>query len=277
MGKYAEYKAKYVDSNNTTDELNAQIDEAAINQQVRENQQTTAIPERFQGKSPEEIAESYMELERAYSRQGQLVGEQRKAIDTFLEVQATSPSANEPAAAERIPVDVDALYNDPDEAIRRAAREETQSELQELRNELAQVRANEAERLIDDQHPDWREIATSPEFANWGQEKPYRARLIEAAQQGDTQAAVDALDMYKNDNGIRDKQIADLERRAALANATLESPAAPNSGAEDQTFSRQALMDARIAANRGDEQSRRWLEANAADIRQAYAENRITD
>ena len=85
MASYAEYRAKYQEPKATDDDaLTTQIDEAAQAQTARE-QAADNLPERFAGKTAAEIAASYSELESAYGRQSQTLGDQRKQLDSLLQ------------------------------------------------------------------------------------------------------------------------------------------------------------------------------------------------
>jgi hypothetical protein len=278
MASYKEYQAKYVtDNQEQSPDLTQQIDEAATNQAQREQAAVTEIPERFQGKSLDDVVHSYTELESAYGRMSQTIGEQRKTIDGFLELQGTSPISDTPQQ-EYVPADVDALYEDADGTIRRLAREETDARVRDLEAQLSQINANSQISELDGKHPGWRETVKEPEFVNWLQEAPYRVRLVQEADKGDFGAADDVLNMYKDTATTHRRDTVDTQRKQDLANATLQSTV-PNSTthADSETFSRVKLTDVRMRANRGDGKAEDWLKANGEQIRLAYANNRITD
>ncbi len=67
------------------------------------------LPEKYKGKSVAEIAEMHMEAEKAFSRQGQELGEYRKLATTLAET-ATRPT---PVERERKQITTDDLFADP--------------------------------------------------------------------------------------------------------------------------------------------------------------------
>lgn len=276
--KYEEYLEKYGPKQTVTESIDAEIEDAGVQQAARQVQSADELPERFQGKSAAEIARSYTELESLYGKQSETVGQQRKQIDQLFQLNEQGTIVpDEKPPQEKVPVDVDALYDDADGAIRRVVREEADERVAELEQRVASFEEQARVSSLDAKHPGWRETAASPEFATWAQEQPYRLRMVHAAYAGDTDAADDVLSMYADASGSASVAQADLDRQQALKNATLTSPQAPSTNPEAEEFSRSALLDTRIRAKKGDSEAENWLVANAESIRQAYAEGRITD
>lgn len=251
------------------DYISEEIDDAAEQQRER-NEKGQYVPERFKGKTVEEVATSYEELEKLYSRQSNDLGMLRQQVDQLLnqQVQASSPQP-EPSK----PVSVDDLYEDADGNIRRIAKEETSSEIEALRKELQDMRLQSRLSQIDDKFPKWRDKVKDPEFMSWVQESPYRQRMIQDADQGDLDAAEEVLGMYYDSLKRKDKATADP---AKLRDAMLES-SSPVAADVADTFSRAELLDKRVQARKGSIAAENWLKANAEAIAQAYEEGRIVD
>lgn len=251
------------------DDLESEINDAQ--EQTQDRKENSELPERFQGKSAEEIAESYVELEQAYSRQGNDMGVLRQSVDQLLDLQSQTQPAPEQAA----PVTVDDFYEDPDATMRRVAREETGTRIEQLEAELAKERVNSRVTALTTQYPNWKADAGTAEFKNWVFESPYRQRLAAAADGFDMDAANDLMGLYYDAKGI-DAKHQEAERETALRNATLES-SSPVSPDFEETFSRSELMDIRIAAGRGDPEAQTYLKKNDAAIKAAYNEGNLTD
>jgi ribosomal protein L29 len=269
--------AKYEDYLQKQDELEGEIQEAAEDHQERvENPDAAnALPERFRDKTPEEIAASYIELEKRFSQQGNDLGTLRQTVDQFMKLQSEA-ATTEPTEPEADPLSVDDIYDNPDEAIRRVVREEAGSKIEQLERQLAEERFNTQMQGLDAKYPGWREKAQSPEFLEWVQSSPYRARMAQAADvQNDIQAADDLIGMYYELSGAA-QQAQEFQRDQQLQQATLES-SGPEQPEMVDTFSRADLMNARIAAKRGDQQAITWLNANREAIAIAYEEGHITD
>lgn len=261
-----------------TDSLIDEIEEAAQQQETRE-EKPSEIPDRFSGKSPEEIAQSYVELEKLNSRQAQDLGDMRKQVDHLLELQ-TSLASKPESTPEQEPVTMEELYDDPDKAISRIVRKATKTDkdkVEDLEQQIAQARYERAFTQFENAHPDWKDIGESSEFRSWVLDSPYRQRLAGAADVGDLTAADDLLSMYKDVHVKADQNAQEDERKSALNAAALEST--DNSGTVDttETFSRKKLLELQIASKRGDDTARQWLADNDTRIQQAYLDHRVVD
>lgn len=271
MANYADYVEK--------DGLQEEIEDAAANQQQREDE-GVQIPDRFRGKTKADIAASFVELEKAYSRQGNDLGALRRTVDQMLELQSQAQDASPEQGSTADPVTVDDLYEDADANIRRAAREEVSSEIKELKDELEDLRRDKALSGLNAKFPTWQQDAQSPEFLNWVQENDYRARLaVQADSNFDFDAAEILLGMYYDTNSQATEVVeetVDASTEQQFRDATLESTSPPPTELVD-TYSRFELMEKRLAAKRGDLKAERWLAANSESIHKAYEEGRIVD
>lgn len=265
MAKYEDYVKN--------DSIDEELEDAQEESQAR--QEGATIPERFKGKSVEEVARSYSELEKLYSRQAQDLGTYRRTVDDLLALKLPSDvKAGEPSKA---PLTVDEVYEDPDKAIRRVVKEESADRITQLEQELQQERIGRAMNEFTKTYPTWKQDAADPEMISWIHEKPYRVRLARAADAGDLDAAADLFGSYYDSRKKPEvKQETRQEKRRKVLSAGLESAGA---GVPEtvETYSRSALLDKRIAAKRGDSSAERWLAAHGASIQQAYAEGRVVD
>lgn len=254
--------------------LEHEIQEAGGNAEARElAAQELTVPDKFRDKSPEDIIKSYQELEKAYGRQAQTVGQLRKAVDQMLEFRDSSSSAREEPPK---PLSVDDIYENPDDAVRRVVREETTGKLKEVQEELARTRRELTLKEFEARHPNWRETVKDPAFANWVEERPHRLRLAAAADQYDFDAAEELFGLYEEATAGRRASEESQRRDQQLSQAGLETgSAAP--APKGKTFSRYELMQKRIAANRGNRDAAMWLQSNAEAVQRAYAEGRIVD
>lgn len=264
MAKYSDYVKN--------DTLDQEIVDASTNAAVRQDDAT--IPERFRGKSAEEIAQSYVELERLNSRQAQDLGTMRRTVDELLALKL--PSEVQEGQPSKKSLTVDEIYDKPDESIRRVVKEETTDRIAELERELQRERGERALAKFTETFPTWQTDVASPEMLNWIKEKPYRVRLAMAADKGDLDAAADLFGSYYDTR----KPVVKAERRAEtkrkVLDAGLETSGAPVPETVE-TYSRSALMEKRIAAKRGNSEAQRWLDSHSQTIQQAYAEGRVVD
>lgn len=269
MAKYEDYAPK--------DDLDEEIvDAGQATEDRREGGESMELPERFRDKTPEEIAASYVELEKAYSQQGNKLGEMRNTMDEYiqntLESGQTQTTSEEEVATD---VTIDDLYDDTEAAIRTVAERAVGSRVQALEQELAQARLQTRIDSLGDKYGDWRGEVQKPEFLEWVKESPYRVRVAQAADQFDMDAAEELLGLYNERKGLTDLR-AEAERDSQLRDATLESSSATVSTPED-SYSRSQIIDARVRAQHGDQKAVSWLKSNAEGIAIAYEEGNLTD
>jgi len=263
MANYEEYAEKHLDP------LQEEITNAGENAENRIAENSGGLPDRFQGKTPEEIAASYVELERKFSQQGNDLGQLRNTVDRFMELQS-EPTPNEPTP-EAEPLTVDDIYEDPDAAVRRVVQSETKPQLDkiaELEAALATERYNAQLDTFDGKYEGWKDQAGSPEFIEWVQGSQARQRLAQMAHAQDLSAADDLMGLWYETNNVSQAQ-ASVQRQSDLRNASLESGGAAMPEMQEG-FSRADLMDKRIAAKQGDPTASHWLKVNAEAIAIAY-------
>ena len=266
MANYEEYAEKHLDP------LQEEITDAQEQAEHREENAGTELPERFRDKTPEEIAASYVELERKFSQQGNDLGVLRQTVDKFMELQSTQ-ELDEPTP-EADPVTVDDIYEDPEAAIRKVVQKETataQDKIAELEAQLQIERYNAQLDTLDGKYEGWRDVASSEEFRAWVHEQPYRMRMAQMAEAQDITAADGLMGLWYDSKGQ-----AGAQRQADLRNASLES-GGPVQPEMVETFSRAELMNHRVAAKMGDTESIAFLKSNAEAIAIAYEEGHITD
>ena len=269
MAKYEDYVKQ---NQATEDSLESEIAEAANQSEVR--QQESNVPERFRGKSPEEIAASFVELERAFGRQANELGELRSTVKTLAEKQSAVNTSPPPAPK---PVTMDELWETPDAAMRRVVKEESTSRVEALERELEQERQArqiaEARRVFESKHPTYKDTLKDEKFLEWIKSSQMRLRLAASADKGDFDAADELFSTYNEIKQL--KTTSSAPRTEAARQVGLERSG--GSGPEPvEKISRHELQEKRIAAKRGDRQAERWLIANGDKIRAAYAEDRLT-
>lgn len=272
MAKFEDY-AKQLDT--TPDALESEIQDAAAGSEGRKQEAGTQIPERFQGKTPEEIAQSYIELEKLNSRQAQDLGRMRKTVDELLELELRRPADTQDAPRAK-PVEAEDLYSNPDEAIKSVVHREVRPHVEKLEQELMQERIGRARAEFAQDYPDWEKDVHDPSFVNWIQERPYRVRLARAGDAGDFDAARDLWASYYEHRDLAKREQNKAERKQKVKEATLETSGAAAVDVEEK-FSRSALMEKRLLAKKGDRDADFWLRSNAERIAIAYEEGRIVD
>lgn len=269
MARFADYVK------NEPDTLEQEIVDAGTNAEER-REEGGEIPERFKDKSREEVAQSYVELEKLNSRQAQDLGKLRRTVDEMLELQLRSPAPGQEKPSTK-PVDAEALLDRPDETVRGIAKQEVDARVQNLEAELRNERIERAKVAFTAQFPTWEQDVKDPAFLNWVREKPHRVQLaLHADQTGDWSAAETLFGTYYDQREVRKQKQTKEERKQQVKEVSLETSGAGVPDLETK-YSRSELMEKRIAAKRGDRKADAWLRAHAEDLAIAYEEGRIVD
>ena len=268
MGVYEEYAKKH------EEELEREIESAGEAQAERAKADVPeSVLKRFDGKEKDEVLESYAELEKKFSQQGNDLGELRRSFDEYVILQSQVPDEPEP---EYEPVTADELYEEPENAIARVVEKKSGDKLKELETQLQAVRTERRLAAFEAKFPEARATAKTEEFAEWLQASPYRARLAQQADNYDFEAAEELFGLYQESSGASAAAEAEVARRQQLKDATLESTGA-DVGEVQQKVSRREVLGAKIAAKQGNREAQHWLETNAAAIQQAYEGSTFID
>ena len=149
-----------------------------------------ALPDKYKGKSLEDLAKMHQEAEKLIDRQGREVGEIRKLADELIKSQL----AKQPVVKEE-PEEVD-FFTNPREAIRREV--EGHPKVRMAEQYAAQARMTQAQQAVLAKHPDMTQVIADPEFVNWVKGSRVRLQLFQQADAAyDADAADELLSTYK--------------------------------------------------------------------------------
>jgi hypothetical protein len=154
------------------------------------------LPEKYRGKSLEEVVRMHQESEKLIGRQAQEVGENRRLLDQFIKQQLESKQEAPPSKAQEID-----YFEDPAKAINQAV--ENNPILKQLQEQQAQQAQLVAKQTIEKAHPDYLSVAQSDDFAAWIQASKVRVQLFAQASNYDVDSALELLDTYKSLKGVQ--------------------------------------------------------------------------
>ena len=230
----------------------------------------SAIPSKFVGKSAEEIAASYEQLEREFGRRGNELGELRKITDDILKAQL-SPTKQ---AESEDGITSETLLDDPQAAIDRAIA--NSPEVKALRADKAETASNVALERLKTDHPDAGAVIASPDFNAWINAIPSRAaRYATADNVQDFDVANELIATFKEVHPVstptpEQTAAASSARQAELDGVRGAKPGASNPGTKQKgkILLRADLM--RLRQSDPDRYSRL-----GPQIEKAYAEGRV--
>ena len=173
--------------------------EETISAQPEEIAAEVEIPEKYKGKSLDEIVRMHQEAEKLIGRQAQEVGEVRKLADSLLKQQLEAKHDKQPEPAQEID-----WFEDPQKAVHQAI--ESNPVLKQLQEQQAIQAQKAALEAIEKSHPDFVSVAQSEDFQQWVGESKVRQRLYSDANNYDVDSALELLNNYKSLRGLRQQK-----------------------------------------------------------------------
>jgi hypothetical protein len=146
----------------------------------------SVIPDKYRGKSLEEIVKMHQEAEKLIGRQAQEVGETRRLVDDLIKQQLNSPKQQPETSTQEVD-----FFEDPNKAINHAV--ENNPAVLALKQQAEQQRQQQALANLAAKHPDYMEIVNQDEFGEWVKSSRVRSQLFINAQNYDTDAADELL------------------------------------------------------------------------------------
>lgn len=226
-----------------------------------EEPQEPVIPEKYRGKSVEDLVRMHQEAESLIGRQSQEVGELRKTFDSYVMTQLNAPK-NEPEE------DVD-FFVDPEKAVARAI--ESNPKLKEAEAVVAEYRKSTALSQLTSKHPDMKDILGDQNFQDWVQGSKIRTQLFKQADSNyDYEAADELFSLWKERKTLAN-ETAKVEKKARDQQAKQAATGKVRGSAEPSSRKVYRRADIRKLMT---EDPDRYMQM-APEIRQAYAEGRV--
>lgn len=188
--------ANFVDENelHSSQEEISQVTEQPQEPKVQETpkQATEVIPEKYQGKSVEDIVKMHQEAEKMIGRQAQEVHEVRSLADQLLKQQLESRATKQPTEQTQ----EEDFFADPQAAVSRTV--DQHPAVLEARKASLELKKMQTAQQLNAKHPDFMEIAQNADFQNWVKSSAIRVDLFTKADaEFDFPAADELLSTYK--------------------------------------------------------------------------------
>jgi hypothetical protein len=187
--------AEFVDSLDDADEFKAEEEKA-------KEPAAPEIPEKLKGKSMDDLIKMYQEAEKLIGRQAQEVGEVRRLADELIKRQINTPKVE---AKEAVEEETD-FFADPVKAVNKAVA--THPAVQQAQMAAAQMARMQTANRLAQTHPDYAQVISDPEFADWVKQSNVRQRLYVAAdQQFDFDSANELLNNFKAIKKVKEETV----------------------------------------------------------------------
>lgn len=232
------------------------------------------LPEKFKGKTIVDVVKVYKDLESAYSRQGQELGEYRRLATTLSET-ATRPSTEK---QEKVPVTTDDLFADPDKAINDVI--ESHPLVKKARETSENLERQLAYKDFESQHPSFKEDVKDPNFLEWVGKSSSLQKLAQRADAYDYDAADQLLSLWNEKKSIKEsankmaKETIDKQKRER--EGTLEGASGADSSNE-VILNRAEIRELHRLYLLGDKKAKaKWEDPKFKAMRlKAYADKRV--
>jgi len=246
-------------------------DETLELQKAETQEPAYEVPDKFSGKSVEDIVKSYQNLEQELGRKSQEIGELRNLSDSFLKAEISRNGPQTSQANENSNNETeDDFFEDPSKAVNSLI--EKHPRFQEFQEFQAKQSQDSSKVQLEQTHPDYVDIVQDTGFQDWVKASKFRVNLFEEADKYNYEAADELLTHWKErsmiDKTAEVKQEQANSRKKALKTGKTESRSSSDSTAGKKTYRRADLI--RLKQN----DPNRYADL-ADEIYEAYAEGRV--
>jgi hypothetical protein len=253
------------------EEVEEQQEPEAVEEPIVEDKPEVVIPDKYQGKSVEDIVKMHQEAEKLIGKQAQEVGEVRRLADELLKRELYHKQAVEPQKEE---IDFSQrLYEDPEAAINEAVSKHPA--ITQAQQQATTYRQQQVLQKLKADFSNFDTVLKDPQFFEWIKGSPVRTRLYaEADGDYNYDSASELLSTWSMIQGQKqqapsDPNLVTESKKGTASNlraATVDTgSSAPSSR---KTYRRADLINLRI-------RDPQRYEAMEPEIRAAYAEGRV--
>lgn len=261
----------------TSDDLFLELEAPNVTSNKQEESKQT--PDKYRGKSVDDLIEMHQNAERRLSQQGNELGEVRRLADSLIGVkQQTEATAKR--APERKPITVEALLDNPDKVLEQKLEESSVAQRADsAATRLDHLESSIAQQKFVSKFPKFQEDINNPDFMEWVKKNDLRANLAANAYQQNFDAAASLWGLWEEHKEVAGSAASAATKNQArqkLNQARTEKQGA-SEGAPAKTYSRAKLMALREKVADGDPvATAQWNdEGFQSNLIQAYAENRV--
>ena len=251
-----------------TTEVVQDVQEQVVSEDVTTQPEYTP-PEKYAGKTLEDVIEMHLNAEKVLGKQGQTVGEQKQLIQQLLDTQTQATSAAEPEE-EAVSFE-DTFYDDPAKAVNSAI--ENHPEIVKAREGNAKSAQQANLTQLEATHPDFMDVVGDSGFQKWVGESGIRTELFRRADADyDFNAANELLGTWKQISMIGKtqevKKAEKVKRDKAMRQTSSETRSSGDSVGGKKMYRRSDLIQLQIS------DPTRYASL-ADEIHSAYAEGRV--
>ena len=222
------------------------------------------IPDKYRGKSLEDIVTMHQEAEKLIGRQAQEVGEVRRLADELIKQQLSTKQTTQPPVVEN---EID-FFEDPKLAVQKAVA--NHPDVLAAKQASQQLKQIQTQAMLNKKHPDFADIVRDGEFIEWVKASPMRLNIYAMADANyDFNAADELLSTFKQIRTSKTQQTTDAGNAVRKQNLTAAAVDVGGTGeSSKKVYRRTDLIRLRMT-----DPDR--YEALQPEIMAAYSEGRV--
>ena len=197
------------------DELDNNSEIAAVDElqaaqaQRQEEAPPPNVPDKYRGKSVEDIVRMHQEAEKLIGKQAQEVGEVRRLADELLKQQLAQKPQAQPKEEPEVELD---FFEDPKLAVQRAV--SNHPDVLAAKQAASQMRQLQTQAMLAKKHPDFADVVRDGDFQEWVKASPLRLNMFAMADsQYDFTAADELISTFKQIRGAKQTQVTDTAKQ----------------------------------------------------------------
>ena len=221
------------------------------------------VPEKYRGKSLNDIVSMHQEAEKLIGRQGSEVGELRKMVDDFIKTQTSKKSETQ-----TVTENDDDFFIEPKSAVNRAI--DNHPAIRQAQENAMLMKREQTLSQLRTEFPNVSDIVQSADFANWIKSSKVRTELFDRAEtQFDYDSAQELLSIWTEKQNITKKvaETSKIDRDQQLKAADVGSKGATESVAKKK-YRRSDIMELM-------KRDPKRYDAMSNEIMEAYREKRV--
>lgn len=221
------------------------------------------IPDKYRGKSLDDIIRMHQEAEKLIGKQAQEVGEVRKLADELIK---QNLGGKQQAVKEEEP-EVD-FFENPQKAVQKTV--ESHPAVLEAKQAAQEFKKMQVQQKLAKEHPDMQEIVADQGFIDWVKGSSVRlAMFAKADAEYDFESANELLSTYKAIRGVKAKQTENAGEQIRKQNLKAAGVDTGGTGESTKRIYRRADLIRLKMTDPG------RYEALSDEIMTAYAEGRV--
>ena len=180
------------------------------------------LPEKYAGKTFEDVVALHQNLEKEYGRQGNEIGTYRELVSSLASSKRVDDLSEEgPTESKPVEVTTDNLWDNPTEAISSVVKEVLARELEPLRANQVQSEILTAHQQLLSEFPDAETIGNDPGFVEFVEKSPYRLQDAQNwVEKHDVDSARRLLTDYKQYSSVTSTKLPEAEEVGTPATQT---------------------------------------------------------